>query len=123
MINFSKKIVASPNAEAASLAARSIISSASFSFSINLMPLPPPPADALTRRGTPMRLISVKIVFVSFLSTSFFPGAIGTLAFSINSLADVLLPIARIASALGPMKVILFFSHASANKGFSDKNP
>ena len=48
---------------------------------------------------------------------------IGTLAFSIVSLALALSPIFLIVSDFGPMNVMLQDSHCSAKSAFSDKNP
>ena len=51
------------------------------------------------------------------------PGTIGTPALAINSRARVLEPIASIAEAGGPMKVILASSSAAANAAFSARKP
>ena len=49
--------------------------------------------------------------------------AAGTLAFSISALARSFKPMARIALAGGPTKVMPAFAHASANSAFSDRKP
>jgi hypothetical protein len=51
------------------------------------------------------------------------PGTIGTPAAAMRRRASVLSPIARIASADGPMNVRPASAHASANRQFSDRNP
>ena len=51
------------------------------------------------------------------------PGTIGTPAFAISSRARVLEPIASIADAGGPMKVIPASSSAAANPAFSARKP
>ncbi len=51
------------------------------------------------------------------------PGTIGTPAFCISSRAAVLEPIASIALAGGPMKVMPAFSHAAAKPAFSARKP
>ena len=40
-----------------------------------------------------------------------------------NSRAAILLPMRRMVSASGPMKMMLLFAQASANSGLSDKKP
>ena len=50
-------------------------------------------------------------------------GTSGTLAFSISDLAALLEPIARIASAGGPMNTTPALAHAAAKSAFSDRNP
>ncbi len=51
------------------------------------------------------------------------PGTIGTPALSISSRDLVFEPIASIAFAGGPMKVIFAFSQASAKGAFSARKP
>jgi hypothetical protein len=51
------------------------------------------------------------------------PGTTGTPHATATSRAAVLLPIRRMAVADGPMNVSPADSHASANSGFSARNP
>ena len=62
-------------------------------------------------------------MFFLFASLTFTEGIVLTPASSATSFAAVLLPNLLSISEVGPMKVILFFSHKSANSGFSDKKP
>ncbi len=60
-------------------------------------------------------------------STSFtrsgLPGTVGTLAFSIAALHSILSPQRFIDFAVGPMKLILFFSQRFAKSSFSERKP
>ena len=51
------------------------------------------------------------------------PGTTGTPACRISARAAALLPMARITSPEGPIKVIPFSAQASANPAFSDSKP
>ena len=51
------------------------------------------------------------------------PGTVGTPAFFMALIADILLPIKRMCSGAGPTKVSPASSTRSANSAFSDKNP
>ena len=86
------------------------------------MPFPPPPEDALIITGYP---ISSTMFFASstVCTGSLLPGTTGIPASIIVFLASDLLPILLIKSAEGPINVILHFSHNSAKRAFSDKNP
>ena len=67
------------------------------------MPLPPPPDAALSMTGKP---IFVAAATASSVVSQRAPGTMGTPAAVILSRAAVLLPIARIALAGGPMKTM-----------------
>ena len=51
------------------------------------------------------------------------PGTTGTPAFFMSSRAAALLPIMRMTSPDGPIHVMPFFSHSSANSAFSERKP
>ena len=82
--------------------------------------MPPPPLAALSMTGKP---IFVAAAVASSLVSHRAPGTMGTPAADILSRAAVLLPMARMALAGGPMKTTPAFSHASGSAGFSLKNP
>ena len=48
---------------------------------------------------------------------------VGTPAFLAAAMARALLPVRVSTSAVGPMKVIPAFAHASARAGFSERKP
>ena len=83
------------------------------SFTI-LMPLPPPPAAAFIRRGRPNLFI-----FLTFSDM----GRVGTPAFSANSFAFNLSPIADITFGLGPTHIIFSLRTFLANLAFSERKP
>ena len=126
MMAFSIYTVSSPNALLASRRALLNAAAKSPALSTRRMPLPPPPAEALMSTGKPMRwaaswarVASGKPWPLGPLS----PGTTGTPAAIIDPRARVLSPIIRMALAGGPMNVIPAASQASANTGFSDRNP
>ena len=87
----------------------------------NLIPFPPPPADAFIINGNPISL-AIETASSSFTSPSV-PGTKGTFADLAISREVILSPISLIASALGPIKSILFFTQFSANSAFSERKP
>ena len=86
------------------------------------MPLPPPPADALIITGNPMSA-AMRAASASSSTTPRWPGTVDTLALAANRFDSILSPIARMASACGPMNTMFASASASANLGFSDRKP
>ena len=85
--------------------------------------MPPPPPAALTATGKPMSSAMILRASSTVSTGSVVPGTIGTPAAFISSRARVLEPIASIALAGGPMKVMPASSHALANGAFSARKP
>ena len=86
------------------------------------IPLPPPPATALIMTGKPIFLATLR-AFSSLSTTPSLPGMTGTLALVAISLALALSPKLTMASAEGPINLILQSEHCSAKSAFSAKNP
>ena len=86
------------------------------------MPLPPPPPAALSITGKPIFWAKT---FASSESTkgAALPGTTGTPALIMLVRAWVFSPIASIALAGGPMKVMPALSQARTNFAFSDRKP
>ena len=78
--------------------------------------------DALTMMGYPTRAAKLTASDGSVMPRSV-PGTMGTPAFLAISRAWTLLPIKRMASGDGPMKVMPEASHIVANSAFSERNP
>ena len=112
--------MSSPKNFFASLRARSQALAISAALATRRIPLPPPPDAALSITGKP---IFVAAAVASSVVSQRAPGTMGTPAADILSRAAVLLPIARIALAGGPMKTIPARSHASGSAGFSLRKP
>ena len=86
------------------------------------MPRPPPPALAFTMTGYP--ICSATTRASSTVSTRpSLPGMRGTPASSMVALAWALLPILRMISALGPMKVMPQARQTSTKWAFSLRKP
>ncbi len=101
--NFSMKTDPSPNAEVASLTARSICSwRLASSFTIRI-PFPPPPALAFIKIGYPISLATC-FALSRFIIGSAVPGTSGTLNFATAAFAASLLPMVAIDEGEGPIK-------------------
>ena len=90
------------------------------------MPLPPPPAAALISTGKPIFFAATSAcsaVGKPSPAGPLSPGTTGVPAAVTVLRASVLLPIFRIASADGPMKVMPAAAQASAKSSFSDRKP
>ena len=111
LISRSKYTRSSPNDDRASERAIVMALFSSSADRTTRMPFPPPPDTAFTSIG------------YSTSSEVSPPGITGTPAVFATSRAFVLLPISRIAAAVGPMNVSFAFAQASANSGFSARNP
>ena len=83
---------------------------------------PPPPAVAFTITGYPISSATASASASPSTSPSE-PGIVGTPAFFIRALEASFIPIARIASGLGPMKAMFHWRQASAKNGFSARKP
>ena len=121
-ISFSKYISPLPKQASDSLRASSNRGMSCSGSYTRRIPRPPPPAEALMSTGYPME--SARALACSAVSTApSEPGTTGTPALCISFRAAALLPMARITSPEGPMKVMPAASQASAKSAFSLRKP
>jgi hypothetical protein len=85
------------------------------------MPLPPPPADALIITGKPISS-AMRAASASSSTTPMWPGTVDTLALAANFFDSILSPIARMASAWGPMNTMPAAAARPGTAG-SDRKP
>src|SRR5262249_45428412 len=86
------------------------------------MPFPPPPADALISSGK-LNARTSRASAASDRPAPDTPGMVGTPASAMMRFASILLPMARIAAAGGPMNTRPAVAHRSAESAFSARKP